>query len=304
MALFHGTSGSRAMFVDPASDVQGGGASSNTTRTGSPFYAGFGNRLTDAISYRSVNIPSTRIFTINTSSEVVLDLSTLSNYRTGYSTMREVVDQYFPPVGLLVKGGGEEFTDFNYWRDKPLEIGDFSASESEEDEDEDEVDIDEEELDEEDEDEEDEEEDDDERYLPPQTPLYTPGVLSEDEYATVASSAYSASGRPSLDISRAQSAAPSVYGGADDGVTPTSAVPDDERARQLRMRRLQRDLTMTPNSPVDRTNDEEEDDRERESVGGDDEEDDEDDDDVTAALNLDSTQRQSSVPSSKTPKSP
>jgi phosphatidate phosphatase LPIN len=35
-----------------------------------PFYAGFGNRLTDALSYRSVAIPPTRIFTINSNAEV------------------------------------------------------------------------------------------------------------------------------------------------------------------------------------------------------------------------------------------
>jgi phosphatidate phosphatase LPIN len=47
--------------------------------------------------------------------------------------MREIVDHYFPPVGLLVKGGGEEFTDFNYWREKPYGLADFSASESDDD---------------------------------------------------------------------------------------------------------------------------------------------------------------------------
>jgi phosphatidate phosphatase LPIN len=36
----------------------------------SPFYAGFGNRITDALSYRSVGIPSSRIFTINSNAEV------------------------------------------------------------------------------------------------------------------------------------------------------------------------------------------------------------------------------------------
>ena len=95
-----------------------------------PFYAGFGNRLTDALSYRSVNIPSTRIFTINSNAEVSLDLLTLNKYKSSYVTMREVVDHFFPPVGLLVTGGGEEYTDFNYWRDAPLEIVDFSDSDS------------------------------------------------------------------------------------------------------------------------------------------------------------------------------
>ncbi|KXT07811.1 hypothetical protein AC579_10178 [Pseudocercospora musae] len=110
-----------------------GGLGSGRGKSGSPFYAGFGNRLTDALSYRSVNIPSTRIFTINSNSEVSLDLLSLNTYKTAYSSMREIVDHYFPPVGLLVKGGGEEFTDFNYWRDRPMDIIDFTDSEDEDD---------------------------------------------------------------------------------------------------------------------------------------------------------------------------
>ena len=101
------------------------------THKKTPFYAGFGNRLTDALSYRSVNIPSTRIFTINSNAEVSLDLLTLNKYKSSYVTMREVVDHFFPPVGLLVTGGGEEYTDFNYWRETPLEIDDYSNSDSE-----------------------------------------------------------------------------------------------------------------------------------------------------------------------------
>lgn len=97
----------------------------------SPFYAGFGNRLTDALSYRSVNIPSTRIFTINSNAEVSLDLLSLNKYKTGYTSMRETVDHFFPPVGMLVQEGGEEYTDFNYWRDNPLDYNDaFSLTDS------------------------------------------------------------------------------------------------------------------------------------------------------------------------------
>lgn len=98
-----------------------------------PFYAGFGNRFTDALSYRSVNIPSTRIFTINSNAEVSLDLLSLNKYKTGYTSMRETVDHFFPPVGTLVPEGGEEFTDFNYWRDAPRDIDEFSMSDSDED---------------------------------------------------------------------------------------------------------------------------------------------------------------------------
>lgn len=97
------------------------------------FYAGFGNRLTDALSYRSVNIPSNRIFTINSNAEVSIDILTLNKYRSSYVSMRELLDHFFPSIGLLVKSGGEEYTDFNYWRTPPLDVDDFSGSESEED---------------------------------------------------------------------------------------------------------------------------------------------------------------------------
>ncbi|OKL56012.1 hypothetical protein UA08_08645 [Talaromyces atroroseus] len=94
-----------------------------------PFYAGFGNRLTDALSYRSVNIPSSRIFTINSYAEVSLDLLSLNKYKSSYVTMRELVDHFFPPISLLVQGGGEEFTDFTYWREH-ANLDDFSVTDS------------------------------------------------------------------------------------------------------------------------------------------------------------------------------
>jgi phosphatidate phosphatase LPIN len=105
-----------------------------------PFYAGFGNRLTDALSYRSVNIPSTRIFTINSNAEVSLDLLSLNKYKSSYVTMQELLDHFFPAVSLLVQAGGEEYTDFTYWREPPPELADFSSSDSEDEEDEDEED--------------------------------------------------------------------------------------------------------------------------------------------------------------------
>jgi phosphatidate phosphatase PAH1 len=47
-----------------------------------PFYAGFGNRITDALSYRSVDIPSSRIFTIDAYGDVVLELLELAGYKS------------------------------------------------------------------------------------------------------------------------------------------------------------------------------------------------------------------------------
>ena len=99
-----------------------------------PFYAGFGNRITDALSYRSVNVPSQRIFTINPNAEVSIDILALTKYKSSYVSMRELVDHFFPPVGLLVGNGGEAFTDFSYWREPTLGIEDFSDSESEDEE--------------------------------------------------------------------------------------------------------------------------------------------------------------------------
>jgi phosphatidate phosphatase LPIN len=101
---------------------------------GTPFSAGFGNKLTDALSYRSVSIPSNRIFTINSNAEVSLDLLSLNKLRYSYVNMREVVDHYFPSVSTLIKGGGEEYTDFTYWRSPVLDIDDFSDSDSDENE--------------------------------------------------------------------------------------------------------------------------------------------------------------------------
>ena len=66
-----------------------------------PFYAGFGNRITDAISYRSVKIPSHRIFTINPNGEVHMELLELAGYRLLYLHIGELVDQFFPPLKYI-----------------------------------------------------------------------------------------------------------------------------------------------------------------------------------------------------------
>jgi len=49
-----------------------------------PFYAGFGNRITDALSYRTVNVPSARIFTIDTTGVVKMELLELAGYKSSY----------------------------------------------------------------------------------------------------------------------------------------------------------------------------------------------------------------------------
>ena len=166
----------------------------------------------------------------------------LSKYRTGYSNMREIVDHFFPPVGLLVKGGGEEFTDFNYWRDKPLDIEDFSASESEDEEDEEDED---EEVEDEDEDgdAEDDEEDEyeDGRSFIGRTPAFTPGILSEDEYAAMGESYFSTDGRPSLDQSVMGESMHSAKDEVDDE-GDDDADGDDEPTTSLQLDDQQKDV--------------------------------------------------------------
>ncbi|KAJ3868978.1 nuclear elongation and deformation protein 1 [Lentinula novae-zelandiae] len=78
-----------------------------------PFYAGFGNRITDALSYRTVNVPSSRIFTIDSSGEVKCELLELAGYKSSYIHMTDLVDQMFPPIH---RKWAPEFTDFNFWK--------------------------------------------------------------------------------------------------------------------------------------------------------------------------------------------
>ncbi|TFK43792.1 Lipin/Ned1/Smp2-domain-containing protein [Crucibulum laeve] len=78
-----------------------------------PFYAGFGNRITDALSYRSVDVPSARIFTIDSTGEVKMELLELAGYKSSYIHMTDLVDQFFPPIH---RKWTPEFTDFNFWK--------------------------------------------------------------------------------------------------------------------------------------------------------------------------------------------
>ncbi|PWN36795.1 LNS2-domain-containing protein [Meira miltonrushii] len=99
--------------------------STNQNNQPTPFYAGFGNRITDALSYRSVNIPSSRIFTIDSNGEVKMELLELAGYKSSYIHMTDLVDQMFPPItAKSVEGntGKPEFNDFNFWRS---ELGEF-----------------------------------------------------------------------------------------------------------------------------------------------------------------------------------
>ena len=63
----------------------------NTT----PFFAGFGNRETDGVAYRYVNIPLNNIFIIDTSSKV---LRLGETQKTSYKLIADKVDEIFPSI--------------------------------------------------------------------------------------------------------------------------------------------------------------------------------------------------------------
>ncbi|SCU89684.1 LAME_0E04940g1_1 [Lachancea meyersii CBS 8951] len=123
-----------------------------------PFVAGFGNRITDALAYRTVGIPSSRIFTINPDGEVHMELLELAGYRSSYIHINELVDHFFPPVATNYSNGGDDcrnlsptpgsppgtvvegrsfhrprdvqFTDVNFWREPILDLDDLSDLDS------------------------------------------------------------------------------------------------------------------------------------------------------------------------------
>ncbi|KAJ2867897.1 lipin Ned1, partial [Coemansia asiatica] len=87
-----------------------------------PFYAGFGNRITDAMSYRSVNVPVSRICTIDSYGEIKLDL--LPGYRSSYVKINDLVDMMFPPLSSKLD---PTFNDWEYWKRGLPEIEDELA---------------------------------------------------------------------------------------------------------------------------------------------------------------------------------
>ncbi|XP_057971382.1 phosphatidate phosphatase PAH1 isoform X2 [Malania oleifera] len=75
-----------------------------------PFYAGFGNRDTDELSYRKIGIPKGKIFIINPKGEVAI------NNRIdvkSYTSLHTLVNDMFPPTSLAEE---EDFNSWNFWR--------------------------------------------------------------------------------------------------------------------------------------------------------------------------------------------
>ncbi|VDM97822.1 unnamed protein product [Thelazia callipaeda] len=98
-----------------------------------PFYAGFGNRETDVVSYRAVDIPPDRILIIDKQGRVRRADSI--GYETSFMSLAtETVDYIFPPLTRRKNTSGEQkknssylapsffkshgYSDFTYWQTK------------------------------------------------------------------------------------------------------------------------------------------------------------------------------------------
>lgn len=84
-----------------------------------PFYAGFGNRETDALSYVAVGIPVGKTFTINPSGEITGHSRSIQ--RT-YTTIHGLAEQMFPPYHKKTtsqRKPAEQWNDFQFWETRP-----------------------------------------------------------------------------------------------------------------------------------------------------------------------------------------
>ncbi|KAK6256619.1 hypothetical protein QUC31_000078 [Theobroma cacao] len=78
-----------------------------------PFYAGFGNRDTDEISYLKVGIPIGKIFIINPKGDVAVNRRVDTK---SYSSLHALVHGMFPPMASSEQ---EDFNSWNYWKLPP-----------------------------------------------------------------------------------------------------------------------------------------------------------------------------------------
>lgn len=61
-----------------------------------PFYCGFGNRETDAVSYESVGVPQGKVFIINPDGEITQVEQ--PNYQKTYNELAELAEEMFPTI--------------------------------------------------------------------------------------------------------------------------------------------------------------------------------------------------------------
>ncbi|XP_014767628.1 phosphatidate phosphatase LPIN3 isoform X2 [Octopus bimaculoides] len=90
-----------------------------------PFYAGFGNKITDVYAYKALNIPDSHIFTINPQGHLRHEL--IQTFNSTYSRLSDIADHFFPPLYPKEMGNrgrddqetSSEFSNPIFWR-QPL----------------------------------------------------------------------------------------------------------------------------------------------------------------------------------------
>lgn len=93
-----------------------------------PFYAGFGNRDTDLLSYRAVGVHPSKVFIIDPSGAIA---QANRHLRTSYPQLTDLVASMFPPHDAQPRAAAQEtaFADLGFWR-APIRAptaGDVSA---------------------------------------------------------------------------------------------------------------------------------------------------------------------------------
>ncbi|KAL9247603.1 hypothetical protein vseg_021020 [Gypsophila vaccaria] len=81
-----------------------------------PFYAGFGNRDTDEISYLRVGIPIGKIFIINPKGQIAVNRRVDTK---SYTSLHSLVHDMFPPAPVAEL---EDYNSWNFWRLPPPNV--------------------------------------------------------------------------------------------------------------------------------------------------------------------------------------
>ena len=87
-----------------------------------PFFAAYGNKTTDLLSYRAVGVSVHRIFTINYQGQLKQEV--LRQAQSSYTHQTSLVDMLFPPLRVLPGSDllmselehADDFGAFTFWR--------------------------------------------------------------------------------------------------------------------------------------------------------------------------------------------
>lgn len=87
-----------------------------------PFFAAYGNKTTDLLSYRAVGVSVHRIFTINYQGQLKQEV--LRQAQSSYTQQTSLVDMLFPPLRVLPGTDllrselehADDFGSFTFWR--------------------------------------------------------------------------------------------------------------------------------------------------------------------------------------------